>query len=51
MCLLISFEVVSTYLAWKDFIRGFYKSLPFSYFVFSVDGAAGALGKPVENGP
>jgi hypothetical protein len=51
VCLLISFEVVSAYLAWKDFIRGFYKSLPFSDFVFSVDRAAGTLCKAVENVP
>jgi hypothetical protein len=43
--------MVSTYFTWKDFIRGFYKSLPFSDFVVPVDGAAGALGKPVENVP
>jgi len=49
--LLISFEVVSTYLAGKDFIRGFYKSLPFSDFVVPVYRAAGALGKPVKNSP
>jgi hypothetical protein len=43
--------MVSAYLARKDFIRGFYKSLPFSDFVVPVDRAAGTLSKAVENGP